>query len=362
MAIFQTIEVPLQTRAFLVVDQVPTRFLRPGSTRVWALGKTVEVVRFQTSELVVALAPELRALVPDGELVRVELGRHEAAIVSRNKVPSRLLREGRWDLWAHADLEVERLDLSGIACEPVRDARRALLDRSCYVEVLVPEGAAGLRLVDGQLDAVLPPGRHAAWTALREVTLTAVDLRERIVSISNQEVMSRDKVSLRLNASITIKVADAARLARTAKDADAALYLSAQLALRDAVATHTLDELLSQRSLLTDAIMPTLIARADALGLAVVDVGVKDLILPGEMRTLLNRVIEAQKDAEANVIARREETAATRSMAQTAKVLSENPLLMRLKELEAYKDLATRVGTLHVVLGDGALGKLEMKA
>lgn len=362
MAIFKTIEVPLQTRAFLVVDQVPTRFLRPGSTRVWALGKTIEVVRFQTSELVVALAPELRALVPDGELVRVELGRHEAAIVSRNKVPSRLLREGRWDLWAHADLEVERLDLSGIACEPVRDARRALLDRSCYVEVLVPEGAAGLRLVDGQLDAVLPPGRHAAWTALREVTLMAIDLRERIVSISNQEVMSRDKVSLRLNASITIKVADAARLARTAKDADAALYLSAQLALRDAVATHTLDELLSQRSLLTDAIMPTLIARADALGLAVVDVGVKDLILPGEMRTLLNRVIEAQKDAEANVIARREETAATRSMAQTAKVLSENPLLMRLKELETYKDLATKVGTLHVVLGDSALGKLEMKA
>lgn len=362
MAIFQTIHVPLQSRAFLLEDQVPTRFLRPGSTRVWALGKTIEVVRFQTSELVVALAPELRALVPDGELVRIELARHEAAIVSRNKVPSRLLREGRWDLWAHADLEVERLDLSGVACEPVRDARRGLLDRSCYIEVLVPEGAAGLRFVDGQLDAVLPPGRHAAWTALREVTLTVIDLRERIVSISNQEVMSRDKVSLRLNASITLKVADAARLARTAKDADAALYLSAQLALRDAVATHTLDELLSQRSLLTEAILPTLIARAEALGLAVVDVGVKDLILPGEMRTLLNRVIEAQKDAEANVIARREETAATRSMAQTAKVLSENPLLMRLKELETYKDLATKVGTLHVVLGDSALGKLEMKA
>jgi hypothetical protein len=79
------------------------------------------------------------------------------------------------------------------------------------------------------------------------------------------------------------------------------------------------------------------------------------------MRTLLNRVIEAQKDAEANVIARREETAATRSLAQTAKVLSENPLLVRLKELEAYKDLASRVGTLHVVMGESSLGKLELK-
>lgn len=361
MGIFQTIQVPLQTRAFLIEDQVPTRFLRPGSTRVWALGKAIEVVRFQTSDLVVTLAPELRALVPEGELVQVELARHEAAIVSRNKVPTRLLREGRWDLWAHPDLEVERLDMSGVGCEPIRDARRALLDRTCYTEVVVPEGAVGLRYVDGVLDAVLPVGRHAAWTALREVTLMVIDLRERILGISNQEVMTRDKVSLRLNASITLRVADVARLARTAKDADAALYLSAQLALRDAVATHTLDELLSQRSLLTDAILPTLVPRAEALGLAIVDAGVRDLILPGEMRTLLNRVIEAQKDAEANVIARREETAATRSMAQTAKVFSENPLLMRLKELETYKELAAKVGTLHVVLGDGGLDKLEMK-
>ena len=74
---------------------------------------------------------------------------------------------------------------------------------------------------------------------------------------------------------------------------------------------------------------------APALGLEVLDPGVKDLVLPGEMKVLLNRVIEAQKEAEANVILRREETAATRSMAQTAKVLGENPLLVRLKELEA---------------------------
>jgi hypothetical protein len=70
---------------------------------------------------------------------------------------------------------------------------------------------------------------------------------------------------------------------------------------------------------------------------------VKDVVLPGEMKALLNRVIEAQKEAEANVILRREETAATRSLAQTAKVLGENPLLVRLKELEAYKELAAKV-------------------
>ena len=79
------------------------------------------------------------------------------------------------------------------------------------------------------------------------------------------------------------------------------------------------------------------------------------------MKTLLNRVIEAQKEAEANVIFRREETAATRSMAQTAKVLAENPLLVRLKELEAYKELAAKVGQVHLVLGEGALPQLQLK-
>src|SRR5262249_53123899 len=101
--------------------------------------------------------------------------------------------------------------------------------------------------------------------------------------------------------------------------------------------------------------------RATAVGLELLSFGVKDVVLPGEMKALLNRVIEAQKEAEANVIMRREETAATRSMAQTAKVLAENPLLVRLKELEAYKDLASKVGQVHVVLGEGAAGGLQLK-
>jgi hypothetical protein len=106
---------------------------------------------------------------------------------------------------------------------------------------------------------------------------------------------------------------------------------------------------------------PAVTERAATLGLEVLDLGLKDLVLPGEMKVLLNRVIEAQKEAEANVILRREETAATRSMAQTAKVLGENPLLVRLKELEAYKELAGKVGQVNLVLGTGVLPQLQLK-
>lgn len=218
-----------------------------------------------------------------------------------------------------------------------------------------------VRYVDGALEAVLGAGRHAAWTARRKVVLAVIDLREKVVQVTGQEVMTKDRVTLRLNLAASFRVADARRLATVARAPDEVLYLAVQFAAREAVATRTLDELLAARESLGSELRPAIEARAQAVGLSLLDVGLKDLVLPGEMKALLNRLIEAQKAAEANVILRREETAATRSMAQTAKVLAENPLLMRLKELEAYKELAAKVGTVHVVLGDGAMSKLELK-
>ena len=83
-------------------------------------------------------------------------------------------------------------------------------------------------------------------------------------------------------------------------------------------------------------------------GAEVTSVDLKDLILPGEMKTILNQVIEAEKRAAANVILRREETAATRSLANTAKLLEQNPVLVRLKELESLERLAEKVGSVTV--------------
>jgi regulator of protease activity HflC (stomatin/prohibitin superfamily) len=87
-------------------------------------------------------------------------------------------------------------------------------------------------------------------------------------------------------------------------------------------------------------------------------VGVKDVILPGEMKVLLNKVIEAEKAAAANVIMRREDAAATRNMANTAKVIAENPVLMRLKELETMKDIAEKIDEIKLVMGTEGLKQL----
>ena len=83
----------------------------------------------------------------------------------------------------------------------------------------------------------------------------------------------------------------------------------------------------------------------------VLSVGVKDIVLPGDMKALLNRVIEAQKQADANVILRREESAATRTLANAAKVMEANPVLLRLEELEALERIAAHVGEVKLSVG-----------
>ena len=191
--------------------------------------------------------------------------------------------------------------------------------------------------------------------------LAVIEVRERLLQVTGQEVMTKDRVTLRLNLAAVYRVADARRLATVARAPDEVLYLAVQLSAREAVATRTLDELLAAREELGQALRPTVAERAATVGLELLDLGLKDLVLPGDMKVLLNRVIEAQKEAEANVILRREETAATRSMAQTAKVLAENPLLVRLKELEAYKELAGKVGQVNLVLGTGVIPQLQLK-
>jgi regulator of protease activity HflC (stomatin/prohibitin superfamily) len=257
---------------------------------------------------------------------------------------------------------IEVVDVSGVETEPLRDEVKALAPNTDYAEATAAEGFTVVRFVDGAVDAVLGAGRYAAWTAKRKVQLLPIEVRERLLAVTGQEVMTKDRVTLRLNLAAAYRVADVRRMITVARAPDEMVYLAVQFAAREAVATRTLDELLAAREELGTALMPAVAERAAAVGLEVLDLGLRDIVLPGEMKALLNRVIEAQKEAEANVILRREETAATRSMAQTAKVLAENPLLVRLKELEAYKELAAKVGTVNLVLGENVLPQLQLKS
>ena len=137
-------------------------------------------------------------------------------------------------------------------------------------------------------------------------------------------------------------------------DAVQALYREAQLTLRASVGGRTLDALLSDKDAVGQEVREILSRRASEFGVTVRGVGLRDVILPGEMKSILNQVIEAQKQAEANLIRRREETAAARSQANTAKVLADNPVLARMKELEALQEILKGSKTTFI-LGQGDL-------
>jgi regulator of protease activity HflC (stomatin/prohibitin superfamily) len=218
----------------------------------------------------------------------------------------------------------------------------------------VPAGFVGAWFKDGQFQETLPPGRHAFWKGVADAKLVPVDTRELILDVAGQEIMTADKVTLRLNALVTYRVTDVRAALGVVDDARQALYRETQLVLRALVGARELDAFLADKDGVVAELAEGLRRRVPALGLEVVTVGIRDLILPGEMKELLNKVTEAKKAAEANLIVRREETAAMRSQANTAKLLQDNPTLMRLRELEALEKVAAGA-KLNVVLGDKGL-------
>jgi len=218
----------------------------------------------------------------------------------------------------------------------------------------VPAEHLGIVTVNGVRVETLGPGVYAFWKGVGTLKVTIVDRREMTVDIAGQEILTADKVTLRLNAQLVYRVVDAEKAVATCDDVRAVVYRDAQLALRAAVGTRDLDALLNDKDALAAEVTGVMRPRAMEFGVDVVAVGVRDLILPGDMRTLLNKVIEAKKAAEAGVITRREEAAALRHQANTAKLYADNPTLLRLRELEAVEKVAS-AGKLNIVTGDKGL-------
>jgi regulator of protease activity HflC (stomatin/prohibitin superfamily) len=189
----------------------------------------------------------------------------------------------------------------------------------------------------------------------RKPSVKLVDLRRLSLDVTGQEVLTRDRVTLRVNIAANYQVTDPVKAATAVKDFADALYRALQFAFRKSLGTKSLDEILADKvTAEAEAIAEVREAMAQ-IGVAVGDIAVKDVVLPGDMRDILNKVVAAEKEAEANVIRRREETNATRSLLNTARIMAENPVMLRLKELEALGEIAGKVKSLTVHSGTQGL-------
>jgi regulator of protease activity HflC (stomatin/prohibitin superfamily) len=299
----------------------------------------------------------VKAGVLDGRAVVVDLKDYERALVWIDGRFSHVLAPGLYAYWTSLrDVKVEIVD-----ARPVRfvHAHWPIIVKAALVErvldvVAVPAGHLGAWFKDGSFIETLPPGRHAFWKNIADVKVLPVDTRELLVDVAGQEIMTADKVTLRLNALVTYRITDVRLALSVVDDVRQALYRETQLVLRALVGVRELDQFLADKDGVVEELAHGLQHRMSAMGLEVVTAGIRDIILPGEMKDLFNKVTEAKKAAEANLIVRREETAAMRSQANTAKLLADNPTLMRLRELEALEKVAASA-KLNVVLGDKGL-------
>ena len=208
------------------------------------------------------------------------------------------------------------------------------------MKMIVEAYEKGLRFRDGRFVEVLEPGRYRIARFFVKERIEKVDLRQRTLILNGQEMMTLDKVTLRLTSLVTLRVKDPVAATLKVDNYAAQIYSDVQLALRYHIGALELDALLSAKSRLGERILEEVKLTADGYGVEVLNVGLRDIVLPGEMKAILNQVMEAKKKAEASLITRREEIAATRSLANTAEMLAKNPALMKLKELEALEKIA----------------------
>lgn len=343
------------------------RILAPGTH--WLFGGvdalTVETFALEQPAFSHAMANYLMAKEPavvDAEFLRVDLGETQVGLRRENGVLVEVLPPGTRRLYwkGLVEVQIDVIDISATAEVPAGLVEQLMLTSlrgnpqgglDGVLQVQVPEHGAGILSIDGKVQPLLVPGSYAFWRFNRNVSVNVVDLRLQVTEVSGQEILTRDKVALRLNLSATWRYGDPVTAHTHLQNPTAQLYRELQLGLRAAVGTRTLDELLDDKSIIDEIVMAYVRERLEKSGIELENVGVKDIVLPGEMKDILAQVVEAEKEAQATAIRRREETGATRSLLNTARVMEGNPIALRLKELETLERVAENIDRISVFGG-----------
>ncbi|MEJ2407068.1 MAG: slipin family protein [Candidatus Thiodiazotropha sp.] len=362
-------------RGLYLKDRSIVKILQPGIYWIFDLVGRVKIEVFDITQPAFSHAYEDVLIKDQVELCNehfklVELGEYEVGLVYKNdKLTSVLAPASRQLYWkGPVEMRVEVVDIASDFEVPralvrlIAHARASELANAVRAVVYPAEVAdkfVGLLFVDGELVKTLGPGLYAFWKYNRNLKVEQVDTRLQAMEVSGQEILTKDKVSLRANLTAQYQITDPVAAVKALSDVTGTLYRELQFALRASIGTRTLDTLLGDKGELDRVVFETVRDKVSEYGVVMKSVGVKDVILPGEMKEILNQVVQAEKAAQANIIKRREETAATRSLLNTARLMDENPVLMRLKELEALEKVTEKIDKLTVFGGlDGVMKEM----
>jgi len=290
------------------------------------------------------------------------VGDNEIGIENRDGLYSRTLTTGKVGYWN--DLVQYTLDIiNKEEVEVPASVKGSLLVRPEIARLIstfpVEATQIGLLYVDGVLIGRKPPGIYRYWRTDKLVTMKIVETRIQGMEVAGQEILTKDKAGIRVNFHAQYKVMDVEKAITGAVDYYKQLYAHLQMLLRSYIGTMTLDQLLANKEKVGPFVMSQIGDAAADLGVKVLSGGIKDVILPGEVKTIMNQVLIAQKQAQANTIARQEETASTRSLLNTAKLMESNAMLLKLKEMEYMEKIADKIGEITVNGGSRVMDQLE---
>ena len=217
-----------------------------------------------------------------------------------------------------------------------------------YVRINVVQDHKALLYFNNKFEKILDSGVYYFWKNSVDIGVRFIDTRLTQMNITGQEILTHDKVALRINFVCNYKVTDYIKIHTEIDDYIEQIHITCQLALREYVSKHKFDEILENKEQMTAFVFERLKSKEKELFVEFKDAGVKDIILPGEIRDIMNTVLIAEKKAQANVITRREEVASTRSLLNTAKLMDENKTLYKLKELEFLERICENVGNIEI--------------
>lgn len=290
----------------------------------------------------------------------VEVGDEELALHYVNGRFASVLEQGKHAFWSMTeqhefrivDISVPMVDTS------IPSYIFAKIPTRYYTKVEVAEYQRAAVYFNQKLEKILEAGTYYFWKTPVKVDVNLVDTRLTALSVTGQEILSADKVSLRINLVFNYRVTDCVKALSQVDDFTEQLHVAAQLALREYVGKNKLDEILENKAQMSEFVLGRLREKGERLFVEIADGGVKDIILPGEIREIMNTVLVAEKRAQANVITRREEVASTRSLLNTAKLMDENRTLYKLKELEYVERICENVGNISLSANGDMLSQL----
>lgn len=224
----------------------------------------------------------------------------------------------------------------------------ALIVKAMVRTVVVREGTAALHFRDGKYVRTLGAGRYRFWGS-RDV-VESVDLRTISQVIGNQEIATKDGVPVKVSLIVQFAVSDAYAFKTKFYDAYTEMHQAVQVALRDAVSALGVEEFVENRARVAEPVLETARAVAAGLGIALNSVQVRDVVIGGGIKAAMADIVRAQFEGRAALERARAEAATTRSLANTARMLEEQPALAQLRLIQAVES-----GKATVVIGEDKL-------